>query len=428
MASGYNNVPMPERHGKPSSPVRLDAWGKPLPRLKLVVIISDGVPENAGQSLGVASWLARRTNADVMELAIPELNPTARRKLTLSATKLLQGNRRKARDWLAQAGALNITRQLGQWVTIRNIKEGDAASLVIISAGSVPAFYNVALGYIWRCTCATIMTPSVLGAEPFDFAIIPAHDFPLELSNIMTTTGAPNTIVRDELAPAAELLLKKFPPLYPRRWGMIIGGGHDGYTISAEWVHRTLGKIFREAAGANIDLYITTSRGTPTEAEAAIQRLASNSSNVRFLLLASDDETNHVPAMLGACDEIFVTDDSVYPASEAVTAGHRVILMRTERTGWTKHVSQSATSVMVAVGLLPKRALWGPPRYDRTFAEFEEMGALAEFKDWTREYRLRVGDENVPPEEDEGYNQYEDFNEARRAADWIIEKLGVDTK
>ncbi|GHV32910.1 hypothetical protein FACS1894167_15860 [Synergistales bacterium] len=99
MAAGYNNVPMPERHGKPSSPVRLDAWGKPLPRLKLVVIISDGVPENAGQSLGVASWLARRTNADVMELAIPELNPMARRKLTLSATKLLQGNRRKARGF-----------------------------------------------------------------------------------------------------------------------------------------------------------------------------------------------------------------------------------------------------------------------------------------------------------------------------------------
>ena len=395
----------------------------PAPSLRLVVILSDGIRGHLNQSRGVAAWLSRRTGAEVLELEIPELKGIRRRKAHTAVAKLLEGNRRKARDWLALADGENIIRTLGQWLVERGIREGDASSLILLSAGSLSSFYNVALGYIWRCTCVTIMTPSIIGTEPFDFAIVPEHDHPLALSNIMTTIGAPNLIVREELGTVAESLLRQFPPVSDRRWGILIGGDDKNYRISPEWVQKRLGKVFREAERSGVDLYIATSRRTSRDAENTIRRLATNCEMVRFLLIASVDQLNPVPAMLGACDEIFVRDDSINMVSEAVTAGHRVVLLRAERIGLMKRNLQKLTSGMVAVGLLPKGMLWGIPRFDQTFRSFEKMGLLIEFKDWLKE-RSRNDMSPFAPLDCELEPNPEGFNEARRAADWILENLG----
>jgi hypothetical protein len=144
---------------------------------------------------------------------------------------------------------------------------------------------------------------------------------------------------------------------------------------------------------------------------------------VRFLLIASVDPLNPVPAILGACDEVFVTDDSISMVSEAATAGHRVVLLRAERIGAVKRKLQKATSGMVAVGLLPKRLLWGIPRFDQTFRSLEKMSLLIEFKDWIKERRRGDMSPFAPLDEDVNADP-EGFNEARRAADWIIENLG----
>jgi hypothetical protein len=286
------------------------------------------------------------------------------------------------------------------------------------------AYYNLALGYIWRCSCVTIMTPSVIGADPFDFAIIPEHDYPYDASNVMTTTGAPNLIVREELGLVGDSLLREYPPKRDRVWGILVGGDDRNYRVTASWMHKIVGKIFHEAENSDVDLYISTSRRTPPEAENALRRMVSSCENVRFMLIASSDPLNPVPAMLGACDEIFVTDDSVSMVSEAVTAGHRAVLLRTERAGLLKPRLQMATSMMVSSGLLPRRALWGAPRFDLTFESFKSMGLLIEFRDWVHERRRS---DIPPPRAMEGHDQWGDdgFNEARRAADWILESLAV---
>jgi len=395
----------------------------PLPNLKLVVIITDGVRGHLNQSRGVAVWLSRRTGAEVLELEIPELSGVRRRKAYTAVARLLEGNRRKARDWLALAEGENVIRTLGQLLVERDIREGDAASLILLSAGSLPSFYNVALGYIWRCTCVTIMTPSVIGTEPFDFAIVPEYDYPLDLSNILTTVGTPNLIVREELGEVSESLLRQFPPCSERRWGILIGGDDRNYRITPEWVQKRLGKVLHEAQRSGVDLYVATSKKTSRDTESAIRRLAANSDLVRFLLIASIDPLNPVPAILGACDEIFVTDDSIDTVSEAVTAGHRVVLIRAERVGAVKSKLQKVTSGLVTVGLLPKRMLWGIPRFDQAFRSFEKMGLLIELKDWIKERRR---DDMSPfvPLDDEHEIDPDGFNEARRAADWILENLG----
>ena len=395
----------------------------PMPNLKLVVNLTDGIQSHTNQSRGVSLWLSRRTGAEVLELEIPELKGVRRRKAYTAVAKLLEGNRRKARDWLALAEGENVIRTLGHWLLERGIREGDSSSLILLSAGSMPSFYNVALGYIWRCTCATIMTPSVIGTEPFDFAIVPEHDYPLDLSNILTTVGTPNLIVREELGAVSASLLRQFPPQSDRRWGILIGGDDRNYRITAEWIQKQLGKVFHEAQRSNVDLYIATSKKTSRDAESAIRRLAANSDRVRFLLIASADPLNPVPAMLGACDEVFVTDDSINMVSEAATAGHRVVLLRAERAGAVKRHLQKLTSGMVAVGLLPKRTLWGVPRFDQTFRSFEKMGLLIEFKDWIKERRRDGASPFAPLDEDMDFDP-DGFNEARRAADWILENLG----
>ena len=395
----------------------------PAPKLKLIVILTDGIRGHINQSRGVAMWLAKYTGAEIMELDIPDLKGVRRSKVRVAGAKLLEGNRRKARDWLALAEGETVIRTLGRWLAERDIREGDASSLIIMSAGSAPALYNIALGYIWRCTCVTIMTPSVIGTEPFDFAIVPEHDYPRDLTNIMTTTGAPNLIVREELGLVAESLMREFAPLHDRRWGVIIGGDDKNYSISPEWIQKHIGKILSEAERAGIDLYITTSRRTSPEAESALKRIASNCDMVRFLLFASSDPLNPVPAILGACDEVFVTDDSINMVSEAVTAGHRVVLLRTQRRGVIRRFFQRLTALLVNTGLFPKRLLWGPPRFDQTFSTFAKMGLLIEYRDWYVERRRDNLSPFAPLDEELDIDR-DGFNEARRASKWILDHLG----
>ncbi|MCL2684637.1 MAG: mitochondrial fission ELM1 family protein, partial [Synergistaceae bacterium] len=217
-------------------------------------------------------------------------------------------------------------------------------------------------------------------------------------------------------------LLREYPPKRERRWGLLIGGDDKNYRVTASWMHKIVGKIFREAERCDVDLYISTSRRTSPEAENALRRMVSSCENVRFMLIASTDPLNPVPAMLGACDEIFVTDDSVNMVSEAVTAGHRVVLLQTERVGVFKKRLQAATRVMVLSGLLPSRALWGVPRFDMTFESFRNMGLLIDFRNWIHE--LRRSDIAPIPTLDGDYDLGEGgFNEARRAADWILSNL-----
>ena len=391
--------------------------------LRLVVIISDAVRGHVNQSRGVASWLSKRTGAEVMELEIPHLKGIRRYKARKGAAKLAGCDRKAALEWTAAAGGEGAAEALGLRLLERGIREGDESSVIFISAGSMPACYNLAFARIHRCPCVTIMTPGVIGTEPFDFAIVPEHDYPREAPNVMATVGAPNLISPEELELLGKSLLLKYPPEHGRKWGVLIGGSDKNYKVTASWIYKIVGEIFRSAKRGGADIYVTTSRRTPPEAEDALKRMAAareNCENVRFMLIASADPSNPVPAILGACDEIFVTEDSVNMVSETVTSGHRAVLLRTERAGVIKKMLQSATSIMVSLGLLPPRALWGTPRFDLAFESFRNMGLLIDFSDWLKERRngdaapvCRLNDERG----------CDGFNEARRAANWILGKL-----
>jgi len=357
-------------------------------------------------------WLARFTGAEILETEVPLLGRAAKLRTRIGARRLPGGNRRDAREWMSRASGETLLRQVGQWFAARGLHEG-SDDVLIISAGSSAAPYNIALGYIWRIACATVMTPSLIGTEPFDFAIVPEHDFPRRKTNILATLGSPNLIDKAELKEEAEKFLAEYPPASAIRWSILLGGDDANYIIDAEWVKSEMGLIFKEAEKEGADLYITTSRRTSQSAEAALAALVERSDRVRYVLYASRDSFNPIPAMLGFSEEVFCTEDSVNMVSETVTGGHTAVLVRTRYRQGVRRLLQTAMAAMADAGALPQSCVWGVPKFDELYDRLARRGVLIEFDDWIDGRRKALS-----LTRDDGLENTE-FNEAKRAAEWI---------
>ncbi|MCF0247180.1 MAG: mitochondrial fission ELM1 family protein [Synergistes sp.] len=384
---------------------------RPGDALKVIVILSDEIRGHVNQSRGVAYWLSQLTGAEILETEVPILSGVAKARAKRGARSLQNGTRRDARDWLASADGDALIRRIGQWFAERNIQEG-SGSVLFISAGSTAAPYNIAMGYIWRAACATIMTPNTIGTEPFDFAIVPEHDYPERKSNIFVTLGSPNYVIKENLKKEAAALLAEHPSESKEIWSILIGGDDANYSVSPEWVKKQVGQILNIAQHAEADVYITTSRRTSPAAEKVIKALASHSPAVKYLLIASEDSFNPIPAMLGFSKEVFCTEDSVNMVSETITGGHRVVLLRVGHKGGVKGKLQKATAALINMGALSPNLLWGIPRFDLVFDHFARIDSLVEYRDWLRSRRDEDSDNDRPIDE---------FNEAKRAARWIYE-------
>lgn len=381
-------------------------------QLKLIVILSDGVRGHLNQSRGVAGWLARATGAEILEAEVPALSSFAKFRARAGVRRLRKGNRRDAREWMVSASGETLLRLVGQWFAERGLHEG-TGNVLIISAGSSPAPYNLALSYIWRCACATIMTPSALGTDLFDFAIVPEHDYPELKSNIVVTLGSPNSIDTEELQESAAKLLVGYPSATGKKWSLLIGGDDANYVIDASWIENNVRRILLAAAEEGADLYITTSRRTSQAAEQALEQLIMDSPNVRYALYASRDDFNPIPAMLGFSDVVFCTEDSVNMVSETITGGHTVILMRTGYRKGIKRILQQATVLLAERDALPRRCIWGVPRFDTLYDRFMRHGVLLEFEDWF------AGRRETLFLTERWESQFLEFNEAKKAAQWI---------
>lgn len=108
--------------------------------------------------------------------------------------------------------------------------------------------------------------------------------------------------------------------------------------------------------------------------------------------------------------------------SEAITAGHRVVLLRTDRHSGLRARLQAFSAFLIDNGLAPRRALVGIPRFNRVFEEFRKRGYLIEFSEWVKEQWREAplfGDE-----EGSALEGQQVFNEAQRAAYWMLDHWG----
>lgn len=359
---------------------------------KRVVLLVDDTRGHFHQSQGIARWLERLCGAEVHEIKVPILAGLRRfRVLKMEGRHLGAGSLEEAKAWLEKAGF--------SMEAHKDILSGEPGILFLATGNSASTFC-LALGKVLHGYSAVVMTPDVVGTKPFDFAIVPQHDRPEPADNILTTLGAPNHIYGPELAAAAETFFAPVKPLPQKVVALLLGGSDTNYELSPDWVMGVLPSLREAAEQQGAALLVTTSPRTGAEADRAVESVLEGSPAVRYLLLASRSRENPVPAMLGAATHVLVTEDSVSMVSESATAGFRVGLLRVGRKQTPK------TKVRNIFGA-------GTVRFDALFEEMAEKGFvedLGEEPDFDAFLAPEARRTEIP------------FNEAKRAAEWIISR------
>lgn len=386
--------------------------------IKMILILSDAVDEHVTQSRAVAKYLSELTEAEVLEAEIPRLTGVMKMKIKRASRGLITGNRRDARDWLAMASADILVRKVGQWFAERNIYEG-SREVLIISTGSDTAPYNLALGYIWRCACATIMIPEALGTDPFDFAIVSEYEFPKRKSNIHVTLGAPNSITKEKLSEKSVDFFVEYPASTGKKWSVIIGGDDNDYLITPTWIKKNIGQLMRIAGLDGASLYIAVTGNISKEAEKTFSILISRATSVQGVFILSKDRENPIPAMLSFSNELFCTENLLDTITESITAGNKVVLMRMNWKKGIKNIIKKAIAFLVSKGAIKPEMLLGTSRYEVLFAHLIRHNHIIEFNDWMRERHIKLSFD------DEDVAVLEEFNEAKRAAEWIVSNWQV---
>lgn len=356
---------------------------------RVLWVLKEGTPGHTNQALGVAEALKERADVVVKTLDVP-LHQGLRRFKMMHRAKKGFPSPEAAKAWLAAYEGAELVESVTS-----ALREGD--SLLFMSAGSSAAPYTLALAKAFGAKSCVVMTPSVLGVAPFDFALVPAHD-KVDGPNVMVTLGAPNGITRAALEHDSRALTGEFPPKRDKAWAVAFGGDDAYYKMTASWMARACKALLKRAESEKATLYITTSRRTSPEAEAELVSHMEGNPNVSMLMLASQDRRNPVPGMMGCCDVAFTTQDSVNMISECATAGLPLVVLEVP----LKRSPQARL-----------RALLGPNRMAKNLELFLARGlaAAALPEDLAK---MDLSPKALRPRGDV------EFNEARRAADWIL--------
>ena len=353
-----------------------------MPKFEHIILLSDGIRGHYHQSLGVAQWLEKLGGGHLEDpVNVPHFSGLERLlKLKLYVHGLTVHGGAYAREWLKAAG-----------MSINDVQP----NTLFISAGSSAAPFCLACAKATGNKSAVVMTPSVLGTKPFDYAIIPDHDkHDPKDRHILTTLGAPNHIDVEQLGKIGDNFFKGMDFGGKKVVAVLIGGSDANYKPSPSWAEDALGAL-RFTDG--IKLLITTSRRTGKALDDKIEDMFTGNSALGYMLiLAKKPKVNALTAMMGKATHVIVTEDSVSMVSEAVTAGFRVGLLRVPKT--------SAEPVKKFLG-------GGTKRFDDMFEKMRQRKLLVDLGK-APDFRKFLAD----PEQK--HNQ--GFNEAKRAAEWIL--------
>ncbi len=352
-----------------------------MPEFKHVVVVSDGIRGHYHQSGGIAEWIERLSGAKFEDtINIPKFSGLKKIiELKISARKLKTGDKTAARDWLQNL----------------EIDFNADPDTLFISAGSSAAPFCLAMARATDNKCAVIMTPSMLGTKPFDYAIIPEHDphDPLD-KKIFTTLGAPNHIYIPELKNIGKAFFSGKSFFTEKIVAVLIGGTDANYNPNTEWAQKVLSYL---AYVKDITILLTTSRRTSEALDDEIIKMFEKNPSVGYMaIMSKHPEINSLTAMLGTATHVLVTEDSVSMVSEAATAGFKVGLIRVPR------ITNPIKSMLG----------YGAQRFDELFAKMANQGLIED-----------LGDNPDFVNFLEPYEQkhYQDFNEAKKAAQWILE-------
>lgn len=200
---------------------------------------------------------------------------------------------------------------------------------IVISAGSLTHPVTFLLGRLWGCPTVVCMRPSLLRPSDFDLVVAPRHDARrCRGDNVLYTMGATSNI-SDAFIFAEGVALRSVVKEELRHpVGLLVGGNSAINYITRDMAVELASEMLLACEEIGCDLLATTSRRTPPDAEKAISDELAEHDRCKYLLLASRDDFNPVPGIIGVCDVVVVTEDTVSMVSEIITGGKYAVVVQ----------------------------------------------------------------------------------------------------
>jgi len=246
-----------------------------------------------------------------------------------------------------------------------DVHKGEIERVVVASAGTPPATFNLVVSAMLRATSVVVMTPSLLPRTLFGLNIIPAHDWhdgdpPTNV--IIATLSLAHFDVNAAEHLAAQLRRENDLPLSSVYWGLALGGPSKSGPWHEDHLQMQFAAIFEAARRTGARLMVTTSRRTPPWCTPWFKARMEEGAPIAYFLDAAQDPLNPLPAFYVLCRRMLVTADSFSMVSEAANAGFRVDLITTSAIPRTGKLGQSLGSLIelgIAIEFAPESATAG---------------------------------------------------------------------
>jgi mitochondrial fission protein ELM1 len=255
--------------------------------MKWALIISDGKPGHFNQSIAFCKYLG--LDYEILEVAY----------------------KNRACKGLSYAlDRLGIYSE--KLFSASSFKFKDSSYQLIVSTGSTTYYANKLLAKKLRIPNIGILHPKGYRRD-FSHIFCPAYDHPPKRENI---TELPLNLCAADAAffeEKTEEFRAKHQPQQPAV-GIIIGGPNAVSELDPQQIEKQLTQIFALTEG--MERWVTTSRRTPREIEALLDRFPFD-----YKLINSQDPYNPIPAFIQLCERLFVTSDSASMMSECASFG-----------------------------------------------------------------------------------------------------------
>lgn len=204
---------------------------------------------------------------------------------------------------------------------------------LIISAGGATLWLNASLSQKLRVPNILLGSPRRIQAR--HFALIGMHDPPSEQNPYFKFELIPSTVTREragQMALAAGLRLHQ-------AWGLILGGDGEGVRWNDQDFIELFDRFCHVARSAGRQIAVATSRRTPQNVERLIREKLKDSD----LLVGGawyHDATESIPlvALMGGCERLWVTADSMSMVHEGIASGRPVCAVYPEPCRLNKRV------------------------------------------------------------------------------------------
>jgi KDO2-lipid IV(A) lauroyltransferase len=205
----------------------------------------------------------------------------------------------------------------------------------IVSCGSSISSLNYILSNDSLAKSISILKPNLLSTDRFNLVIMPRHDRPSKKKNVVITEGSLNLINRDYLARQSEMLIRRCSLLNQDKMlkiGILLGGDTKRYKMSYQAIDTLISELKKISEKLNLQIFLTTSRRTPSAIEDLIKRNLKDFSRCKLLIIANESNIPEaVGGILGVSEIVIVSDDSISMISEAASSQRYVIVVQTTR-------------------------------------------------------------------------------------------------